>query len=119
MKNLVFIIISLVILSLAISENYSYIPSPKTTESYLSSFVDNSNNQNQYGYNEENYSILPCCNNLDPRTNTGPFWSLSCSGQDFTIDSICCVRIWEYYGGQPPSPMPCYVYYERCPIEFD
>lgn len=60
--------------------------------------------------------LKPCCNNLDPRTNSGPIWGIDCSGSSMDIDSICCVNIWEYFSGPPPSPLQCYIVYERCPI---
>ncbi len=63
--------------------------------------------------------LMPCCNNLDPRTNTGPFWTIYCSGGDIVIDSQCCANVWNYYGGQPPSPIGCTTVYNLCPESYE
>ena len=110
MKNLIFVIIFLVICSVVTAN--SFISNYDYSNNHSSTFEKN-NDLNKI--EDQNNLLTPCCNNLDPRSTTGPSWSINCSGREVQIDSLCCVNIWNYYNGSPPSPISCNTVDVLCP----
>jgi len=64
-------------------------------------------------------NLLPKCNYQDPLTTVGVQWSFNCTPQGtIVIDSQCCVNLWSFYGGNPPSNAPCSIVDIKCPAYF-
>lgn len=58
--------------------------------------------------NSSEYSLPPCCNNMNPFTNNAPIWSYSCGNcRDTLISRQCCIDIWNRYGQYPVCTSPC------------
>lgn len=90
MKTLFYFLISCILLSILASSNSSLAESNPSDD------------------------LLPCCNNIDPKTSTGPTWSFYCSSGEIEIDSICCVNLWNHFQGPPSPTLPCTVVGLHC-----
>lgn len=105
MKTIIPVLIALILFSFT----YIYSTDKSSIYKYSISKISDSNK----------FDFAPCCNNLDPRSTTGSDWYIYCSGTEIPIDIICCVNVWNHYGGQPPENLNCTGIYLLCPETFD